>query len=382
MIKKIIIVILILFTFTAGFAVNAQVGCGYDFMREFVTKFPDRVAGSENEREAADYIKEYYISAGLNPYYDDYIVSFNADDLTSHNVIGFKDSPSDKVIIIGAHYDAVAEGAGVYDNGSGIGAMAEIIARVEDSELTVDLVFIAFGAEEAGLYGSADFVNNMSAEEINNTLLMINLDSISCGDYLYLYTGEVTGNLANYILDIADNSGIMLKKAPYGKDIIARPNEYNGHNYDRLLFQSDHAPFMGAGIDVAFFVGYNLEGLYPEESESLPGVMHTEDDNLTDIIELYTEEKVRVRITSVASIVTALVSDADISGIIASGDNKFDYKWMMNEKGIKGVMVGVKAIVLGIMFIIYLKYYNKVRHLKPEIKAKSDEEYVFDDLKI
>ena len=50
--------------------------------------------------------------------------------------------------------------------------------------------FIAFGAEESGLLGSYAYLNQMTQDEFENIIVMIDLDSLVAGDIAYVYSDE------------------------------------------------------------------------------------------------------------------------------------------------------------------------------------------------
>lgn len=92
---------------------------------------------------------------------------------------------SDKLIIVGGHYD----GNGIGDNGSGLALMLANAVGLYGVTPAYDVKFVFFDAEEIGLKGSAAFVENMSSEDKDRTYYMINIDSIAFGDYCNIYGG-------------------------------------------------------------------------------------------------------------------------------------------------------------------------------------------------
>lgn len=112
-------------------------------------------------------------------------------DYRSQNVIGMvkgKKYP-DKYIIIGAHYDHLGMmGKNVYfpganDNASGVAMMLDMARHYADvfNQPDYTMIFIAFGAEEAGFLGSKYFVEH-SKIRLSDIRLMINLDMMSSGE--------------------------------------------------------------------------------------------------------------------------------------------------------------------------------------------------------
>lgn len=90
-----------------------------------------------------------------------------------------------KQILVGAHYD----GDGCGDNGSGVALLLAEVKELTGQSLPCKVVFIFFDAEEVGEFGSNYYVEHMSAKEKNNTLYMVNIDSIAFGDYCNIYGG-------------------------------------------------------------------------------------------------------------------------------------------------------------------------------------------------
>ena len=70
------------------------------------------------------------------------------------NFVVRKPGASSETIIIGAHYDKVSDGCGAIDNWTGIVAIAHIFSALKDVPLQKTVLFVAFGNEEKGLFGS------------------------------------------------------------------------------------------------------------------------------------------------------------------------------------------------------------------------------------
>ncbi len=87
-----------------------------------------------------------------------------------------------KRIVLGAHYDKVAESPGAVDNGSGCSILIEIIADIKENPVNhpVDIVF--FDAEEHGFGGSRCYVSEVDSQ---NVLGYINLDVCGYGDTVF-----------------------------------------------------------------------------------------------------------------------------------------------------------------------------------------------------
>ena len=214
------------------------------------------MAGSENEDRAAEYIesvfRELEYAPVLQPF--PFVPESRArgSQLESVNVIAVKEGRSAEEIIIGAHYDSEVRGRGAGDNASGIGVMLEVAASLVEVPTPYTLRFIAFGAEEQGLRGSRHYVSRMTPEALENTVAMINLDSLIAGDIAYVYgdPGDPmdTGVIRDWVLERAREEGM---------DIQTQTGENPAYPAGTTGDFSDHAPFEDAGIQYAYFESTN-----------------------------------------------------------------------------------------------------------------------------
>jgi Zn-dependent M28 family amino/carboxypeptidase len=144
--------------------------------------------------------------------------------------------------------DSTDAGPGADDNASGVAVMLEV-ARIISSQTTPYTIrFIAFGAEESGLLGSYAYLNQMSQEEFENVIAMIDLDSLIAGDIAYVYSDE--GQLSavrDWALEWAPGNGLDLQTI---RDVdLTDPKTGKG--------ASDYAAFRDAGIPYAYFEATN-----------------------------------------------------------------------------------------------------------------------------
>ena len=85
------------------------------------------------------------------------------------NIIGFFlgkfwNTPKDRPLIIGAHWDTVEKTKGFNDNGSGVTVMLEISRILIRSKCFVPdftIIFVAFDAEEEGAIGTQQLINSI-----------------------------------------------------------------------------------------------------------------------------------------------------------------------------------------------------------------------------
>ncbi|HBZ67445.1 MAG TPA: hypothetical protein DEO70_11470 [Bacteroidales bacterium] len=162
---------------------------------------------------------------------------------------------SDEYVVIGAHYDHLGMGGygsgsripdtiavhnGADDNASGVAAMMELAAYFASQKVAParSIIFVAFGAEESGIIGSAWFVQHPPVE-IKKIKSMVNFDmvgrlnsetkSLSIGGTGTSVEGEAILN------EILAGSSLKASFSPEGYG------------------PSDHASFYGRNIPVFYF---------------------------------------------------------------------------------------------------------------------------------
>jgi len=94
------------------------------------------------------------------------------------NVICVLPGSSDKVIIVGAHFDHIPAGQGVVDNWSGASLLPSLYAATKGVPRKHTYIFIAFTDEEQGEVGSRFYVQQMTQEQVSATDAMVNLDTL------------------------------------------------------------------------------------------------------------------------------------------------------------------------------------------------------------
>lgn len=198
-------------------------------------------------------------------------ISINAnlevnDRLKTDNVAAVlrgKGSLADEWIVIGAHYDHVGYGytgampanigqlhPGADDNASGTAAvliaarrLSEKYSKSGDGKNLRSIMFMGFGAEEAGLHGSRYFVENspISMGAIN---LMINMDMVGRlrSDNLLIQGTGTAENFPALLKPIFEQSGLKISASATGRG------------------PSDHSSFYGKGVPVLFlFTGEHAD---------------------------------------------------------------------------------------------------------------------------
>jgi Zn-dependent M28 family amino/carboxypeptidase len=166
--------------------------------------------------------------------------------LTTSNVFGEwrKSGDPSRVIMAGAHLDSVPEGPGINDNATGSAALLEIAKQISRLRpFFENRVRIAFwGAEEAGLIGSTEYVASLSEEEAATIAAYLNFDMIG------------SPNFARMIYDGNGSAFPDVGGGPAGSDTIERVFQRyfssQGLSTIQTPFEgrSDYGPFIDAGI--------------------------------------------------------------------------------------------------------------------------------------
>jgi len=94
------------------------------------------------------------------------------------NIICRLPGESDETIIVGAHYDKVAEGTGAIDNWTGAALLSSLYESLAKTKTRHTFLFIAFCEEETGLAGSEFYVSHMTKEDVARTKAMVNMDTL------------------------------------------------------------------------------------------------------------------------------------------------------------------------------------------------------------
>ncbi len=91
-----------------------------------------------------------------------------------------------RTLVVGAHLDSVAEGAGINDNGSGSATVLEIALQMSRLEIEPRnrVRFAFWGAEELGLLGSKHHVDQLPEQEISDISAYLNFDMVGSPNFV------------------------------------------------------------------------------------------------------------------------------------------------------------------------------------------------------
>ncbi len=294
-----------------------------EILTELSLNHAGRSSGSAKEQATADYLQGLFQGAGYAVSQQEFdTTDRQGNPISSQNVVAVKPGTSGRQIIIGAHYDTAPSSAtidrsklqGTNDNSSSVGLIVELAERFSKIPTKDTLTFIAFGAEEVGLKGSAYYAKNMSTQEIKNTIAMLNFDSIVFGDHLYFHAGlnaadkPSLGWVRDKALNIASDLGIDARTNPGLND------EYpagTGCCSDQESFETllPSIPIL-VGEATNWEIG-DLDGYTQTSDPRVPGgaTWHNQDLDNLDFINSIFPGLIEERTKNYSEIVTTLLTD-------------------------------------------------------------------------
>ena len=141
--------------------------------RPIVEERLGKYAGNNEQREAT--LKQMFSDAGCD---DQHLSEQSVKGSRQPNVICTLPGSSDRVIIVGAHYDRVSAGDGVVDNWSGASLLPSLYEAVKGQPRQHTYIFIGFTDEEQGFVGSRFYVRQMTKQQVAVTDAMVNMDTL------------------------------------------------------------------------------------------------------------------------------------------------------------------------------------------------------------
>jgi Zn-dependent M28 family amino/carboxypeptidase len=252
------------------------------------THYADAVTWARGQLEAMNYSTQ--------------LQSITVNGSNSQNVIADKlgnGTGQRDVIFVTAHLDSInhqdgqlSSAPGADDNGSGSAGLLQIARVFQNYPNVHDLHFVLFGGEEQGLFGSKQFVANLSAPEQQRIRAVINMDMI--------------GSLNS------PSPSVLLEGSPLSQNIIngllTAATTYTQLTVQTSLnpFDSDHVPFINNGIPAVLTI---------EGADGANDRIHSSKDTLEHINYELALEILRMNIAFVASISSGEIETAPASAM-------------------------------------------------------------------
>ena len=200
--------------------------------------FQTRYTSTVNCEGAGQFILDYFRSLGLEAGFQPF--TFGAGTATRNVVADSRGrTDPDEVIIICAHYDSFSDmpevlAPGADDDASGVAAVMEAGRILADQPHDFTIRFIAFSAEEWGLYGS-QFYSEGARANGERIIGVLNLDMIAYTSDMSEDLDIVVNDFSRWLADRAELVAATYTGLPVRKVV------------DASFVYSDHSPFWDRG---------------------------------------------------------------------------------------------------------------------------------------
>ena len=347
--------------------------------------FKTRVAGSENEKNASIFIKNYIdtnisgveavnnISTQNGVQNFKFISKYTDTYLSSQNIIYRFNAAENtkKKIIICCNYDAPYKydsETGEYvsfDNdalnvsAAGVAALMLLMETLPQYNFNFNIEFVFFGSGEMDFAGSEFYTNGMSEDDVENILCVINLDKIALGSQTYFYIDEVKSQFSNYVSGVLKTYAKEIDLVHLNKTSLVE-NEL-GLPYSHIALGSDNVKFMKRGIaTINFFSGCYEDGIVMglNEYDGKEVVSYTKNDTISYISENYGDNVVSENLFKVNSSIERLLVDKDFVENTSKATNQTSwfYKIFANDN----LVFYVTAVSFVVMIIVAMFIYYKL----------------------
>jgi len=289
-----------------------------DLLTELTT-FPTRYACTPSYLDAKDAVAAHFTDLGLEveqmPFNNH---CYLCEGAQGFNVIAKKVGAvrPDDWYMVGAHLDSISQNPcvnapGANDNGSGSAAVMELARLFADVETEGTLLFVTFGGEELGLYGSAAMARAMADNGLLDKLKgFVVLDMISF--HAATWGGYLEGS----------------RRTPEQQQAVYTIGAM-GQTYTDLTMigafssmGSDHVPFLNKGVPGALLI---------ETDWSHDNAYHTVNDTLDRQDFNYAVEMTKVAAASLAAWATIIPAppvddddDDEVNDDAATDDDAID----------------------------------------------------------
>lgn len=231
-----------------------------DSIESFIQHLQDygtRDALNPNRKEIAQWIKSKYESWGYETILDSFMmVTYQGEMAMQYNVVAERKGSADstKIYCIGGHYDSV-NNPGAEDNASGNSVTMEVARAMQDITPCYTIRFMAFAAEEYGLFGSEYLANKYRNNE-DNIVFMLNNDMVA-----YDPDSNNTVNGINY----PRATGLF----NYFEKICSKYTNLNYINDNGNYKRSDSYSFYLNDFSSIFFASKDFSPYYHQQSDTI-----------------------------------------------------------------------------------------------------------------
>lgn len=245
------------------------------------TRFPDRVTGTLQEREACDWLEEQLVTIGFSKEAKTlYRTSFEGmKGMESENLIAVTNpNPDIPLISIITHYDSFPGTPGAADNAAGAAILLELARYLgsENSQFPCEIRLVFLGSEENGYHGSRAYADSLSKDDLARHRGAYNMDISAAAPSeqarLVCYTlGGFDENgvyMEGNLFEPAENQVSLTLRTAY-KELYGKELGSTHH-----IGESDHISFHNQELEAANLCWRRIE----EEQPRLPATYHKPED--------------------------------------------------------------------------------------------------------
>ncbi|HOT97507.1 MAG TPA: M28 family metallopeptidase [bacterium] len=250
-------VILFLIWVPAAFAQSGfSADSVYAHIRYLCEEIGPRPMGSPQEQQALAWVAGTYRRYGADSAWVMPFTRVARDkfplNTSSGIAVGLFKGASDTCLAVGGHADsAPGNSPGANDNASGTATALELARLWSQRPRRYTMIFLCFGGEESGLYGSQYFVDQFS--RIDSIGLMISADMTGGAGPIYTLLENRKAQAPRWLVRDAFRINRTLDVSP-----LTYPVHFSTFNSLTGGAGSDHDPFLAAGIPaIDFTTGLN-----------------------------------------------------------------------------------------------------------------------------
>ncbi len=368
--------------------------------------FDERLAGSEDEKKASEYIKNYLdtktsLVARNDAYVKNGVQTFKFESIfsgvfeTSQNIIyTLKSSKTtEKKVVIGCHYDALSYDLNLNSetygeiiaseaiNGSAgsVATMLTLATYLSANDLDFNIEFVFFGAGESNKAGSNYYSTGINDEDKANIICMINLSQIAYGENLYFYMNEVSTKSTDFVEEVTYENRVDIEKinvSRLNKVLLGSNGNELGLAYTHIALDSDNINFMKEGIEtINIFSGDYSKGIVIGRQEFAGNdlITYTANDNIAYITENREDYVIAENLYEVyKTIFVTITNDAFVSTFEASaGSTDLFYKVFTNSNLVLYLTVVVFIVLVIVALYVYYKLSIKAYYANIEMEFLS-----------
>ncbi|NLP10211.1 M28 family peptidase [bacterium] len=238
----------------------------YQHIRTLSETIGPRPMGSYAERSALDWVVKKFRAYGAD---SAYVMRFtevfgkrNHINTNSGVAVGLFRGKSDTCLAVGSHIDSNSpESAGANDNASGTATVIELARLWGARPRHYTLLFLSFGGEEMGFYGSQYFVDTY--KKIRDIGLMISADMTGAPGEIITIMENKQGQAPRRLMEDA----FRLNRS-MGINPLRYPTHFGAINTLLEAAGSDHDPFLKVHIPaLVFSTGLNTSPIHSAQDQ-------------------------------------------------------------------------------------------------------------------